>query len=312
MSARATTGPSTGGAALREDVVFRERVLAAGLLYETGTAGVYVRSETYEKVVDGLQAALGRLGGDGLERLRFPPVIARHAFDRTGYLRSFPDLLGSVQVFRGGSRAHRELVQRYEAQGDWPALLEPAEVMLSSAACHPVYPMCTGRLPEEGRRFSVDGYCFRHEPSEELTRMQSFRMYELVYVGPAREAVAHRDAGLAEGMELLADLGLAVERVVAHDPFFGRTGALMAEAQRGSAAKYEGVAPVGGASVAVMSANYAADHFGTAFAVETADGRTAHSSCVAFGVDRLALALLSQHGLRPDRWPQAVTRRLRP
>ena len=37
-------------------------------------------------------------------------------------------------------------------------MLEPAEVVLCSAACHPVYPLCTdGRLPAGGRRFEVYG-----------------------------------------------------------------------------------------------------------------------------------------------------------
>ena len=75
-------------------------------------------------------------------------------------------------------------------------------------------------------------------------------------------------------------------------------------------AKYEGVAPVGDLPTAIMSANYAAEHFGAAFAIATAGGAVAHSSCVAFGLDRVALALLSAHGLDVDRWPVGVRQRL--
>jgi hypothetical protein len=37
-------------------------------------------------------------------------------------------------------------------------------------------------------------------------------------------------------------------------------------------------------------------------------GVLAHTSCVAFGIDRLAVALFAVHGLDPARWP-ATTRR---
>jgi hypothetical protein len=36
------------------------------------------------------------------------------------------------------------------------------------------------------------------------------------------------------------------------------------------------------------------------------DGSYAHTSCVAFGLERMAYALLSQHGLDPAHWPAAL------
>jgi len=61
-----------------------------------------------------------------------------------------------------------------------------------------------------------------------------------------------------------------------------------------------------------MSANCHRDHFGHAFAIETADGAVARSSCVAFGVDRISVALLATHGFLPERWPAIVRERLGP
>jgi hypothetical protein len=40
--------------------------------------------------------------------------------------------------------------------------------------------------------------------------------------------------------------------------------------------------------------------------LRTADGAVAHTGCVAFGIDRLALALFVQHGREPAKWPRAV------
>jgi seryl-tRNA synthetase len=241
-----------------------------------------------------------------------PPVLSRTTFDSTNYLQSFPDLMGSVHVFRGNDRDHAELLRRVEADGDWPALLEPGEVVLSSAACHALYPMCSGRLPAGGRRYEVSGFCFRHEPSTDPARMQAFNMHEVVYVGDPDEAQRHRDEGLAHGLDLLRGLGLEVTPIPANDPFFGRLGSALAAGQLEEELKLEGVSPIYSPEhpTAIMSANCHRDHFGLPFGIETDSGEVAHSACVAFGVDRIAVALLARHGFDPADWPGPVRAQL--
>jgi hypothetical protein len=105
---------------------------------------------------------------------------------------------------------------------------------------------------------------------------------------------------------------LKVEAVVANDPFFGRTGNLLAANQREQALKIEIVTPICSSErpTAITSANCHLDHFGHAFAITTARGDTAHTACVGFGVERITLALLRSHGLRSDRWPDSVRKAL--
>ena len=57
---------------------------------------------------------------------------------------------------------------------------------------------------------------------------------------------------------------------------------------------------------AITSSNYHLDHFGVAFDIRTADGEVAHSSCVGFGLERIALALFKTHGMDPEAWPREV------
>ena len=45
--------------------------------------------------------------------------MPREDFLLTDYLRSFPDLVGSIDVFVGGDREHRALLARLEAGEDW-------------------------------------------------------------------------------------------------------------------------------------------------------------------------------------------------
>jgi seryl-tRNA synthetase len=187
-------------------------------------------------------------------------------------------------------------------------------VALCSAACHPLYPTLGGVLPAGGARYEVQGYCFRHEPSLDPVRMQSFRQHEFVYVGEPELAVAHRDAWLARGLELLAGLGLDVRSEEANDPFFGRAGRILALNQRATALKFEITSPVSSTEVrtAITSANCHESHFGEAFDIRTADGEPAHSACIGFGLERITLALLRAHGLDPLAWPADVRSALWP
>ena len=56
--------------------------------------------------------------------------------------------------------------------------------------------------------------------------------------------------------------------------------------------------------------NYHRDHFGLAWNLRTTREEMAHTGCVAFGIDRLALALFATHGLDLPRWPAAVRKAL--
>jgi len=57
---------------------------------------------------------------------------------------------------------------------------------------------------------------------------------------------------------------------------------------------------------AVVSSNRHRDHFGSTFGLSTQDGVVAHSACVGFGMERIALALLRSHGPDPKSWPSDV------
>jgi len=294
---------------------FRSELLASGLLVDTGVNGLYLRSGKFEKVVRGIDDLVTAAGMDqDASVLHVPPVTPCHVLERSGYLRSFPDLLGSIDIFRGGDEQHAQLLERLERGEDWTGSLAPSDMALCSAACHPLYPVCSGRLPAAGRRFEVFGHCFRHEPSLDPARMQTFRQHEFVYLGDPEGAMAHRDTWLERSGDLLSGLGLAVDAVVANDPFFGHAGRMLASNQRAETLKYEIVCAIhaNAPPTAISSSNYHLDHFGIGFGIESADGEVAHTACVGFGVERITLALLRTYGLDPDSWSLRVRSRLWP
>jgi len=284
---------------------WRSRLVEAGLLLPTAAAGVYGFGETFEAIASGVARLVRDAAHEaGIEVVRFPPLIAAESFGRTGYLDSFPELVGAVRSFGGGEREHRELLRRYERGEDWADALEPAGVMLCSAVCHPLYPMLESPLPDGGRTYDMLGWVYRHEPGSDPARLQSFRMQEIVHVGDPGSALAHRELWLRRAFDLLGDLGLQVRQDLANDPFFGRRQALLAASQREQQLKFEILASTGPGDepTAIASSNYHMDHFGRAFGLRLADGGTAHSSCCAFGLERITLALLWEHGLDPAGW----------
>ena len=288
---------------------FRAQLLDARLLIDAGTPGLYHRSHVYETVLRSIEAHATAAGAtDDPRRLYFSPVIVRSTLEGSGYVSSFPNLLGTVNSFEGDQRQLMELRRRAETGGEWMQLTSPTNVALCSAACHSIYPMYAhSTVSDGGTHFEVQSFCFRHEPSEDPARMQSFRMQEFVYLGTKEGAIAFRDRWLDKGRQLLTDLGLVLDVVPASDPFFGRGNELMATSQIEKELKFEIVTPISSAQAgAISSANYHEDHFGVTFDITTEDGSVAQSACFAFGLDRITLALFYVHGLDVRTWPTEV------
>ena len=80
----------------RDGPTFLDRLFDHGLLIRTGVDGLYGRSGAFESVVEALDWLISRLGAaDGAEVMRFPPGMSRPAFERSGYLKGFPNLAGT-------------------------------------------------------------------------------------------------------------------------------------------------------------------------------------------------------------------------
>jgi seryl-tRNA synthetase len=137
-------------------------------------------------------------------------------------------------------------------------------------------------------------------------------MREFVRIGTPDQALNHRNEWLERAQAILKSLGLNVEPVLANDPFFGRGGRMMKATQREQNLKYEFVIPVCSKEkpTAIGSCNYHLDHFGVSFDILQADGTPAHTACIGFGLERIALALLKTHGFDPKRWPHEVRQQL--
>jgi seryl-tRNA synthetase len=236
--------------------------------------------------------------------------MSREQLEKSGYLGSFPHLLGCVSCLHGGEAEIRSLVESRDSGRGWAGALSATDLVLTPAACYPLYPLVAarGQRSSNALLFDVASYCFRREATHELDRLQAFRMREFVCVGTADQVMDFRARWLSRAEDLARQLGVQYQIAPASDPFFGRVGKLAAMIQFEQALKFELLIPILSEEqpTACMSCNYHRDHFGTTWDLRTETEETAHTSCVAFGVDRLALALFATHGTELQNWPVSV------
>ncbi len=287
---------------------FLDQLLDHGLLISSGVAGIYGRGGDFERIIAALDRLISRLGnGQDAEIMRFPPAIPRQTFEQSEYLKGFPHFAGSIHSFCGDERAHREMLRCIAVGEDWTSGQKATDLVLTPAACYPVYRVIQqrGPVPPQGYLIDVASYCFRREPSIEPTRMQMFRQREYVRIGNPEQVSAFRTQWLKRARDLVASLALPCTLDVANDPFFGRVGTLMANNQRAQELKFELLIPVndGHEPTACGSVNYHLDHFAAIWNLLTQAGEHCHTACCAFGMERLTLAMLRHHGLSITHWP---------
>lgn len=228
----------------------------------------------------------------GCDDGRYPYLLNCRDLDSLDFYENFPQLgLTATRIdpkrtklyLNGASRPIEFLTQ---------GVMEPARLALPSAACYAIYIENTNRtIPQNGIFRTTVGTCFRNEESYDgLRRLLGFSMRELVYIGNEEIAKEHLVQSKEWVLDLCGKLKLKVEVEVATDPFFDMKGskALM---QRMFPVKEEFI--VNGLSVG--SVNYHRNFFGERRSIRCAD-TIAHTSCLAFGLERWVHTLINHFG----------------
>ena len=184
-------------------------------------------------------------------------------------------------------------------------------VTLSPAVCYHAYPEWSGRtLGDAPTLLTARGNCYRAEDGNHvpLERLWEFTMREIIVIGTRQQVEEVRQSLVRRVGALVDMLDLDASIETATDPFFATGDEARRLMQQAGALKYElqlAVDPTG-RTIAAASFNHHHDFFGTRFGIRLADDTPAHSGCVAFGLERWVLALVAQHGVDRDAWPNAA------
>ena len=291
---------------------YRDELLTAGLLISMGVDGLYGRSGLFERVVEGINAAVGEVGDpDRPEVMRFPPGIGKWQLEQSGYLKSSPQLVGTVHSFAGNDADHRAMLDTLAKGGDWTAGQRTTQVALAPAACYGVYP-AIGARGRMGRRGRAGRLLHLLLPPRAVDRSGAH-----ADVPPARACAAgQRGAG--------AGLPREVDGARPGDHHLVRPAVRSRRRQRSvlrphrPAARRQpargepevrtaGADPRQGASDRLRQLQLSPRPVRPR--LEDRDGdraTTAHTACVGFGVERITLALFKHHGFAVERWPASV------
>jgi len=290
---------------LRPDAVVAE-LRARGELWEAGSGLVGMRGDL-ACLHSMVSVAISNVANEEpAEEWLMPKGISFQTLNRAKYFESFPQWL-TVASHLSGDEAVLERVARAEQPGQEAAQsLETASAALPPAVCYHTYAALADTTIDEPVIMTAEETCWRHEGTRlsALERGWAFRMREIVFIGRSYEAEEFRLAGIDRGSALAETLGLKTRVAVATDPFFAPTSRGKELLQRVKALKHELVIDrPDGSPIAIASFNNHERFFGEAFAIRMANGQSATTACVAFGIERWVLAILMTHGTEPANWP---------
>ncbi|MCK9893440.1 hypothetical protein [Frankia sp. AgB32] len=245
------------------------------------------------RLLRALDAVFLRLA-DGWQapELRFPFLIRCEDLDLFDYFDNFPHL-GLAATRLDPHRLGKLLTEASRPLGSVPPeIMEPAAFALPSAACYAIYLHHAGTsLPDTGMMRTTVATCFRNEDHYDgLQRLLGFSMREIVFIGPEDGAKQHLVRAKQTVLSLCAQLGLNVQVEVATDPFFDPNSG-KAKMQRLFPVKEEFVVE----GLSIGSVNYHRNFFGERCSIQAA-GDTAHTSCLAFGLERWVHTLTQRFG----------------
>jgi seryl-tRNA synthetase len=253
----------------------------------------------------------------GAKEFQFPSTLPLAVAERCGVLDNYPHQVCSVHTPLSRSATENKGSCGSEETSKLTARLAGSDTILSPAVCyhfwcHPAQLQC--EKPGDTYLGTAVGRCYRAEVKAlmGLDRLQEFNMREIFAVGDLEQLSILRKDFLEFVQQMMIRFELWGRIQTASDPFFVNVYAKKRLFQANLKLKYELLAwlPDRSEMLAVASINDHRDHFTRAFGLTSERGAQVHSSCLAFGLERLALAIIAQHGLEPGNWPVEISRLL--
>jgi len=241
----------------------------------------------------------------------YPNVIPVASLWQANHLSGFPEHLHFVSHLESDVDVLDQFASR--ARASEVASVEPNETRLAAArlahnpsTCYHCYARRQGQdIGSADIAVTAITKCHRYEAinHREPGRLLEFSMREVIFLGSPDFARETRQRSLDLVEALVRDWQMFGRLVTANDPFFSSDFANKATHQHRLAMKYEYKALLPPhRPISVLSSNLHGPTFSKAFSISQS-GRPINTGCIGFGLERMALAIIAQHGLDPAGWP---------
>ncbi|MBR0141725.1 MAG: hypothetical protein IJM19_05720 [Ruminococcus sp.] len=296
--------------------IFRP-MLDKGIVRQLGSgvfaySGIFLKVFRYfcRKVEDSAEKLFPELDKVNYE---VPVLIPVADYEEGKYFETFPHHI----MFKTTLKNDISVIDRFAKNGikDESILDETRtpENVLRTAACVPVYPMFRNQeiSDEKPACVMVSGKCFRNEGNNvsELARLNEFYMKEYVFIGTPEQSKKYIENAYALWDFWCEKFNLNCKIDTANDSFFASNYKKLQLFQMlgDSKREFKLLIPSTGNYISCSSANFHRTHFTKVYNIRTKqNGAFCHSSCFAFGIERLTYAFLAQNGLDSDKWNDGI------
>tara|TARA_B100000315_G_scaffold144846_1_gene133754 strand:+ start:1088 stop:2245 length:1158 start_codon:yes stop_codon:yes gene_type:complete len=247
----------------------------------------------------------------GAKEQHFQPTLSTKSLIENGYISSFPHHpLFVASVVRDANRIknlskdakekHKNKIHQYEWLDN---RLDTHEQVLSPTVCYHCFEALRDQsISNVGAQFTAIASCHRNESRniKGLSRLQSFTMREIVFLGSTDFVKTCRNEILSHCQSCLVDWNLKFRVVTASDPFFTSGSETKRVYQTVLELKYEIQAylPHSESWLSIASFNNHEQSLVKSYGIDfDLKDQPLHSGCVGYGYERMAYAFYSQFGL---------------
>lgn len=250
----------------------------------------------------------------GIEQ-HYPTRWPIELFKNINYFEEFPQNILLVSGVKKDRASLEIITSKYGKSNDFSEVelgdfLEPAYTALGTSTCDPCYYIHKNKKLGNNETFYALSKCFRNEKSatKQLDRLTEFSMREVIAAGQEEYVKSQRETFLQFIESFASFTGLACSLEKASDPFFTNVISEKGALQNQIESKFELLVPLGyqRPDLAVGSVNWHSDFFGRSFEIRDSSDYYMSSCCLAFGLERLVFAFLTQHGMDKTEWPSNV------
>lgn len=263
-------------------------------LKSTANGQIYM-TDIGDKLFNYFDRSFQQLAGGFDSKERHYPVLLEEQFlKKIDFFSSFP---------------HQALVvKRYSKN---PKTENPIAGFLPRAVCYHYFASLAFQknLKKSEDVITTKGCCFRHEQSNDIYRLKTFTMREVIFRGSPEYIESLRQFFSQKIIEFAIKIGLRLTKIQAQDPFFLPLAGGKYAMQKLRPLKHEFCFQATTGLVALSSSNNHLNFF-TSKLLKGGGQNKVHSGCIAFGLERWVVAFIEQHGEEENNWPAWLRKNL--